>query len=43
MIELSNYNNPDLTSQSISVIERILLSKVKCLETFYKQNFICED
>jgi len=31
MIELSRYNNPNLTSQSISIIERVLLSKSKAL------------
>jgi hypothetical protein len=32
MIELSNYNNPKLTSQSISIMERILLKKKKAIE-----------
>jgi hypothetical protein len=41
MIELSYYNNPSLTSQSISILERVLLSKMKSLESFYKQIFIC--
>lgn len=31
MIELSKYNNPKLTSQSISIMERVLLKKKKAI------------
>ena len=32
MIELSKYNNAKLTSQSISIMERVLLKKKKAIE-----------
>ena len=32
MIELSKYNNPKLTSGSISIMERVLLKKKKAIE-----------
>jgi hypothetical protein len=43
MIELSKYNNPKLTSQSISIMERVLLKKKKAIEDFCQQIFVCED
>ena len=43
MIELSRYNNPRLTSGSISIVERVLLKSKKSIESFTKQLFVCED
>ena len=43
MIELSKYNNPRLTSGSISIIERILLKSKKGIESFCRQLFVCGD
>jgi hypothetical protein len=41
IIELSKYNNPKLTSQSISIMERVLLKKKKVIEDFCCQIFVC--
>lgn len=41
MIELSKYNNPDLTGGSISVMERVLLKSKKAIECFCQQIFVC--
>ena len=41
MIELSKYNNPKLTSQSISIMERVLLKRKKAIEDFCLQIFVC--
>lgn len=41
MIELSKYNNPKLTSGSISIIERVLLKSKKSIECFCEQIFVC--
>ena len=43
MIELSKYNNPRLTSQSISIMERVLLKRKKAIEDFCQQIFVCQD
>ena len=43
MIELSKYNNPRLTSGSISIIERVLLKSKKAIESFCRQLFVCGD
>lgn len=43
MIELSKYNNPRLTSQSISIMERVLLKKKKAIEDFCQQIFVCQN
>jgi hypothetical protein len=42
MIELSKHNNPKLTSQSISIMERVLLKKKKVIVDFCTQIFVCE-
>lgn len=42
MIELSKYNNPKLTSQSISIMERVLLKKKKSIQDFCQQIFVCD-
>lgn len=41
MIELSKYNNPKLTSGSISIMERVLLKSKKSIECFCEQIFVC--
>ena len=41
MIELSKYGNPDLTSRSISIMERVLLKNKKAIESFCQQIFVC--
>jgi hypothetical protein len=41
MIELSKYNNPKLTSQSISIMERVLLKRKKAIQDFCQQIFVC--
>jgi len=43
MIELSKYKNSKITSQSISIIERVLLKKKKAIEDFCTQIFVCGD
>lgn len=43
MIELSKYNNPRLTSGSISIIERVLLKSKKGIESFCQQLYVCGD
>lgn len=34
MIELSNYNNPKLTSKAISIIDRVLQTRQKAFHQF---------
>ena len=41
MIELSKYNNPILSSGSISIMERVLLKKKKAIQFFCQQIFVC--
>lgn len=41
MIELSKYRNSKLTSQSISIMERVLLKKKKAIQDFCQQIFVC--
>ncbi len=41
MIELSKSNNPKLTSDSNSVIQRVLLKSKKAIECFCQQTFAC--
>ena len=42
LIELSKYNNPKLTSSSLSIMERVLLKSKKAIEHFCNQIFVCE-
>jgi len=42
MIELSNYDNPELTSMALSIIERVLQTKKNAIAHFSGQKFICE-
>jgi hypothetical protein len=42
MIELSKYGNPELTSQSLSIMRRILTSKKLQINKFTNVIFICE-
>jgi hypothetical protein len=42
MLELSNYENPELTSMALSIVERTLQTKKKALEHFYDQHYVCE-
>ena len=43
MIELANYDNPELTSMALSIIERVLQTKKKAIEHFSNQRFVCSD
>lgn len=43
MMELSNYENPELTSMALSIIERVLQTKKKAIEHFSSQKFICSE
>jgi hypothetical protein len=43
MIELANYDNPELTSMALSIIERVLQTKKKAIEHFSSQRFVCSD
>lgn len=42
MVELSKYGNPELTSQSLSVMRRILTSKKLQINQFTDTIFVCE-
>lgn len=41
MMELANYENPELTSMALSIIERVLQTKKKAIEHFSSQMFAC--
>ena len=43
MIELSNYNNPALTSKAISIIDRVLQTRKKAFQQFSELIIISED
>jgi hypothetical protein len=43
MIEITNYNNPILTSKAISIIETVLQSKKKAMILFYDLILISEN
>ncbi len=43
MIEMTNYNNAQLTSKAISIIDRVLQTRKKAFQQFYELIVISED
>jgi hypothetical protein len=43
LLELSKYGNPELTSQSLFIMERIFNNERNEIKRFYDQVYICEE